>query len=85
MDLRVGRLVTMRERSTTVRVESSVRDLLKVLAAQDGVTMDEEVRRLARAERQRRMGRQLAEPALRDEDRAILDAGVDTVRRHARW
>lgn len=46
--------------------------------------MDEEVKRLARTERQRRMGAQLAQEPT-EEDRVVLEASLDTIRRHARW
>jgi hypothetical protein len=78
------RLISMQSQSTTMRVDRSTRDLIKSLAAADGIPMDEEVKRLARTERQRRMGAQQSAP-LSDEDRVVIEAGIDTVRRHARW
>ena len=71
----------MRE-STTIRVSTSTRDALRELADRDGVTLDEELGRLLRAERQRRMGAALAHP-LSAEDRQWIDAGAEAVRDHA--
>jgi antitoxin component of RelBE/YafQ-DinJ toxin-antitoxin module len=56
--------------STTVRVDVDTRDAVKAIADADGVTLDVAIRRLARAERQRRMGVALAET---DADPAWLD------------
>jgi hypothetical protein len=68
--------------STTIRVSVATRDALRDLADRDGVTLDEELARLARAERQRRIGLALAlEPSA--DDRAWLEAGIVTVRDHA--
>jgi hypothetical protein len=47
--------------STTLRVSKATRDEVGALVAADQVTMDQTLRRLARAERQRRIGAQLAE------------------------
>jgi hypothetical protein len=49
--------------STTVRVSTSTRDAVRALAVADGITIDEAIARLARRERQRRMGEALAAPA----------------------
>jgi hypothetical protein len=56
--------------STTVRVDVDTRDAVKAIAEADGVTLDVAIRRLVRAERQRRMGAALAEA---DADSAWLD------------
>ena len=66
--------------STTVRVSSSTRDAVRLLATDDGLSMDEEIQRLARAERQRRIGTALATNPLDDDDQAWLDVSADTVR-----
>lgn len=64
--------------STTIRVTRSTRDALKRLAEDDGVTHDEELTRLLRAERQRRMGASLTlQPTT--EDRAWIEAGMSTM------
>jgi hypothetical protein len=57
--------------STTIRVTTATRDAVRDLAELDGVTLDEQINRLARAERQRRMGRALAEPGSADDDRWV--------------
>jgi hypothetical protein len=62
--------------STTVRVSTSTREAVRALAAFDGVTIDETIARLARRERQRRMGEALASPGASDE-RHWLDLAVD--------
>jgi hypothetical protein len=68
--------------STTIRVSPATRDALRALAERDGVTLDEELARLLRAERQRRMGIALAgEPSAGE--REWIDMGVATVRDHA--
>ncbi len=62
--------------STTVRVSTSTRDAVRALAAADGITIDEAIARLARRERQRRMGEALA--SLDDsEEQDWLDLAVD--------
>jgi hypothetical protein len=72
------------QKATTVRVSTQTRDALRALADHDGVTLDEEIQRLARSERQRRMGRSLAVTALTDDDRAWLDVTVSDATHHAR-
>jgi hypothetical protein len=73
----------MRE-STTVRVSNSTRDALRDLAAHDGLSMDEEIQRLARAERQRRIGASLANHKPDDDEQNWLDLGADSVSADAR-
>jgi len=68
--------------ATSVRVATTTRDAVRALADDDGVTLDQEIARLARAERQRRMGRALAEATSPEDDR-WLEAVADTVSRHA--
>lgn len=69
--------------STTIRVSKAVRDEIGALAAAEQVTLDEMLRRLARAERQRRMGAELAAHAPTTDERAIIAAGLATVEHHA--
>ncbi|MHB8663394.1 MAG: hypothetical protein ACYDH6_11985 [Acidimicrobiales bacterium] len=66
--------------STTVRLARGTRDNLRHLAADDGVTLDEEIARLVRAERQRRIGHSLAATELDVEERAWLEMGAEAVR-----
>lgn len=68
--------------STTIRVSVATREALRDLADTDGLTMDEELARLARAERQRRMGIALA-GELTAQEREWLEVGVSTVRDRA--
>jgi hypothetical protein len=45
---------------TTLKVSSATRDELKVIADREGITLDATVQRLLRSERQRQIGRELA-------------------------
>jgi hypothetical protein len=68
----------MRDSTTTIRVSPGTRDAVRDLADTDGLTLDEEIQRLTRAERQRRLGAALA--ADPDEyDSAWLSATADSV------
>jgi len=69
--------------STTVRVSRGTRDNLRHLADDDDVTLDEEITRLVRAERQRRIGRALSATELDAEEQVWLDVGASTIRDHA--
>ena len=69
--------------STTIRVSKTVRDEIGALAAAEHITLDEMLRRLARAERQRRMGNELSAHEPADSERTIIAVGVDTADRHA--
>lgn len=70
--------------STTIRVSTTVRDEIGALAAADHVTLDEMLRRMARAERQRRMGAELAARVSTDGERRVIAFGLATADRHAR-
>lgn len=70
--------------STTIRVSKSVRDEIGALAAADHLTLDEMLRRLARAERQRRIGAELAAHEPTSSERAVTAAGLATAEQHAR-
>jgi len=70
-------LIGMRE-STSVRVDRRTRDELRLLADADGVSLDEALSRLVRAERQRRMGEALSQP-ITDTEQEWLDGGLRTV------
>ncbi|MCU1358784.1 MAG: hypothetical protein JWN99_73 [Ilumatobacteraceae bacterium] len=69
--------------STTIRVSKAVREEIGALAAADRLTVDETLHRLARAERQRRIGAELAAHVSTDAERAITAAGLDAADRHA--
>jgi hypothetical protein len=69
--------------STTIRVSKAVRDEIGALAAAEHITLDEMLRRLARAERQRRMGAELAAHEPTSTERAIIAVGLATVEQHA--
>lgn len=80
------RLIRMPDRttiSTTIRVSKLVRDEIAALAATEHITLDEMLRRLARAERQRRMGAELATRQPTSTERTIIAAGLEAVQRHA--
>ena len=72
------------QNATTVRVSTETRDAVRMLAQDDGLTLNQEIQRLARAERQRRIGAALSSDRLEDEDARWLGLGVDTVSSHAR-
>jgi hypothetical protein len=65
--------------STTVRVSPGTRDGLRGLAQADDVTLDEEIARLVRAERQRRIGAALSSTDLSSDDEAWLRLGAGAV------
>lgn len=66
-----------------MRVSKAVRDEIGALAAAEQVTLDEMLRRLARAERQRRIGADLAAHEPTDNERAIIAVGLATVEHDA--
>jgi hypothetical protein len=66
---------------TTIKVSSSTRQELKTLADRDDLTMDATLQKLLRAERQRQMGRDLAERPVSSEDRAWVSGTSAVVAR----
>ena len=70
--------------STTIRVSKTVRDEIGALAAAEHVTLDEMLRRLARAERQRRIGADLAAHEPTSAEQLLVAVGLSTAERHAR-
>lgn len=68
--------------STTIRVSKAVRDEVGALAATEHITLDEMLRRLVRAERQRRIGAELATHEPTTDERAIVAVGLAVVERH---
>jgi hypothetical protein len=66
--------------TTSIRLSSVTRDSLKNLALVDGLTIEQEVKQLLRAERQRRMGDELAAAELTDEENDWLQLGLQTAR-----
>jgi MoxR-like ATPase len=66
--------------TTSIRLSSVTRDSLKNLASVDGLTIEQEVKQLLRAERQRRMGDELAAVELTDEENDWLGLGLQTAR-----
>ena len=60
-----------------------MRDEIGALAAAEHITLEEMLRRLARAERQRRMGAELAAHEPTSAERAIIDVGLATAEQHA--
>ena len=67
-----------------MRVSKSVRDEIGALAAADHLTLDEMLRRLARAERQRRIGAELAAHEPTSSERAVTAVGLAAAEQHAR-
>ena len=74
-DLRVGMLIRM-QKSTSVRVTIETRDAVRKLADDDGLSMDQLIRGLVRAERHRRIGLALAATPLNDVERGWLDGAA---------
>ena len=72
----------MRE-STTIRLSRSTRDSLRHLADDDGVTLDDEIIRLVRAERQRRIGQALSASEPDTDEQPWMKMGAETVRNDA--
>lgn len=72
----------MRE-STTIRLSRTTRDGLRRLADDDGVTLDDEIVRLVRSERQRRIGLALSESEPGSEEQLWLGIGDETARDNA--
>jgi hypothetical protein len=72
----------MRE-STTVRLSRSTRDNLRHLADDDGVTLDDEIIRLVRAERQRRIGQALSASEPDTEAQPWIEISAEAVRNNA--
>ena len=73
----------MQKSTTTVRLSRDTRDDLRHLAHSDGVTLDEEVTRLVRAERQRRIGQVLGTTRPDTEERTWIEMGADVIRQDA--
>ena len=69
--------------TTTVRVSRSTRDAVRSLAEADGLSLDEEIQRLTRAERQRRIGQALAAP-IDEADQSWLELAAATIGDDAR-
>jgi predicted DNA-binding protein len=66
--------------TTSIRLSLDTRDSLKNLALVDGLTIEQEVKQLLRAERQRRMGDELAAAELTNEENDWLELGLQTAR-----
>jgi hypothetical protein len=70
--------------STTVRVSRTTHENLRLLAVHDGLTLDEEIKQLVRAERQRRIGQALSAVILDEADQRWLEIGVKAASDDAR-
>ena len=82
-----GRLICMPKSSivrdtSTIRVSRRTHAQIRALADSEHITIDELLTRMARSERQRRIGNSLRQPPSGD-DSAVLDAGAETVTSHA--
>lgn len=64
--------------TTTMKLSVRNRDVLRRLADEDGLTLDEALGRVLRRERQRRIGQQLS-GGLTTEERAIVRGGTHAV------
>jgi len=69
--------------STTVRLSRSTRDNLRHLADDDGVTLDDEIIRLVRSERQRRIGQALSASEPDTEAQPWIGITAEAVRNNA--
>lgn len=70
--------------TTTIRVRASTKALIEQMVEAEGSTYDEVIARMARRERQRTIGAQLAHRELTMRDAAVVRAGADTVARASR-
>lgn len=76
--LRKHILISM-QKATTIRVSTRTRNDIRELADSEGLTMGEQLDRMVRAERQRRIGEALAAvPPDADDDRWV-DIGVESI------
>ncbi len=66
---------------TSMKVSPATRDELKAMASRDGLTVEAALRKLLRAERQRQMGRDLAERSASPDERAVVQASNAAVAR----
>lgn len=66
---------------TTVKVSTQTRDELRMVADREGLTLDAALRMLLRAERQRQMGRDLAQRPAVDQDQEWVSASSAAVAR----
>lgn len=71
--------------TTTVRVSMETRNEIRALAKADGLTIDETLHKLARAERQRRMGEALGVSHTNSTDQHIFNAYAATIADHGSW
>lgn len=70
--------------TTTVRVRASTKLIIEQMVQAEGSTYDEVIARMARHERQRMIGAELARRELTSQDEAVVRAGADTVARASR-
>lgn len=71
--------------TTTVRVSHTTRDEIRALAEADDLTIDQVLHKLARAERQRRMGADLAANPLSEENLALVRGYGAAIEIHGTW
>ena len=70
---------------TSVRVTKDTRDAVKELADADGLSMDQVIARLARAERQRRIGLALVASPVNDDELEWLGGAARSVAEPGGW
>jgi hypothetical protein len=70
--------------TTTIRVRSSTKRIVEEMVKAQGSTYDEVIARMARHERQRIIGADLAQRELSPADEAVIRSGSDTVARASR-
>lgn len=70
--------------TTTIEVRVSTKRITERMVQAEGSTYDEVIARMARHERQRMIGAELAQRELTSHDEAVVRAGADTVARASR-
>jgi hypothetical protein len=81
---RPKRAATTGRVTTTVRIRASTKLIIERMVDAEGSTYDEVIARMARHERQRMIGAELAQRELTSDDEAVVRAGADTVARASR-
>jgi hypothetical protein len=66
---------------TTIKVSRGTRDELKEIADREGITLEVTIQRLLKAERQRRIGADLARREITEEDREWIVGSAAAVSR----
>ena len=84
VETRSKQAAATRRGTTTVRVRTSTKLIIERMVEAEGSTYDEVIARMARHERQRMIGAELAQRELTSDDEAVVRAGASTVARASR-